>query len=354
MTETFADFHFQPFLMEALKDLHFVKPTPVQEKVIPIVLANKSVVGQSQTGSGKTHAFLLPIFEQLDAQNQNVQVVITTPSRELAYQIYNAAKQLNRFAPQKFTIHNYVGGTDKQHQIDQLQRKQPQLVIGTPGRILDLINSQALDIHTAHRDILRRRVLEAEQMTPCALELAVAPGEIIDRIALIRLHGRERGMMQLHLQVLHVDAVYIRRIAADIAAGIAHIDRQHGPLHTLDPVAIGIEIRHASPAQRIGLEPVRPAQVRAVHDVVQAVYMVDAARHLAAAGHAAVPIAEDIVLDDDVRRGHTHAAPVIITTLFMPSACSSLTTCFASSRRGSSMQSTAASVPPTARYRCEY
>ena len=106
MTETFADFHFQPFLMEALKDLHFVKPTPVQEKVIPIVLANKSVVGQSQTGSGKTHAFLLPIFEQLDAQNQNVQVVITTPSRELAYQIYNAAKQLNRFAPQslRFTI----------------------------------------------------------------------------------------------------------------------------------------------------------------------------------------------------------------------------------------------------------
>ena len=154
MTETFADFHFQPFLMEALKDLHFVKPTPVQEKVIPIVLANKSVVGQSQTGSGKTHAFLLPIFEQLDAQNQNVQVVITTPSRELAYQIYNAAKQLNRFAPQKFTIHNYVGGTDKQHQIDQLQRKQPQLVIGTPGRILDLINSQALDIHTAHRFVV--------------------------------------------------------------------------------------------------------------------------------------------------------------------------------------------------------
>ncbi|MCQ5134310.1 DEAD/DEAH box helicase, partial [Coprococcus eutactus] len=85
-------------------------------------------------------------FEQLDAENQNVEVVITTPSRELAYQIYNAAKQLNKFAPQKFTIHNYVGGTDKQHQIEQLQRKQPQLVIGTPGRILDLINSQALDI----------------------------------------------------------------------------------------------------------------------------------------------------------------------------------------------------------------
>lgn len=57
MTETFADFHFQPFLMEALKDLHFVKPTPVQEKVIPIVLANKSVVGRSRPGAVRRMLF---------------------------------------------------------------------------------------------------------------------------------------------------------------------------------------------------------------------------------------------------------------------------------------------------------
>lgn len=140
--------------MRALADLKFTQPTPVQQKVIPLIMKGKSVVGQSQTGSGKTHAFLLPLFSQLDANNPHVQVVITTPSRELAYQIYNAAKQINQFAKPQWTIHNYVGGTDKQQQIDQLQRRSPQVVIGTPGRILDLVKSNALDIHEATRFVI--------------------------------------------------------------------------------------------------------------------------------------------------------------------------------------------------------
>lgn len=151
---TFEQFHLPQYLLTAIKEINFHTPTAVQEKVIPVILDGKSVVGQSATGSGKTHAFLLPIFAQLDPANNAVQAVITTPSRELAYQIYAAAKQLAKHAPQPFIIHNYVGGTDKQHQIDQLQRHQPQLVIGTPGRVLDLINSQALDIHEARQFVV--------------------------------------------------------------------------------------------------------------------------------------------------------------------------------------------------------
>ncbi|QZN93651.1 DEAD/DEAH box helicase [Limosilactobacillus panis] len=147
--KTFNDFNLKPYLVMAVTAINFHTPTTVQERVIPEIMKGKSVVGQSATGSGKTHAFLLPIFSRIQEGDQSVQAVITTPSRELAYQIYNAAKQLNKFADQPLTIHNYVGGTDKQHQIDQLERKQPQLVIGTPGRILDLIKSQFLDIHTA-------------------------------------------------------------------------------------------------------------------------------------------------------------------------------------------------------------
>lgn len=153
-TKTFADFNLQPYLLDAIKEINFHQPTPVQEKVIPLILKGDSVVGQSATGSGKTHAFLLPIFAQLDPTKQEVQAVITTPSRELAYQIYAAAKQLNKHLPTPVTIHNYVGGTDKQHQIEQLKRQQPQLVIGTPGRVLDLIKSQALDIHTATKFVV--------------------------------------------------------------------------------------------------------------------------------------------------------------------------------------------------------
>ena len=136
--------------MANFREFNFKEPTEVQARLIPTILKGKSVVGQSQTGSGKTHTFLLPIFQNLNAQKDEVQAVITTPSRELAYQIYEAAKQLAKFSPENIWIQNYVGGTDKQRQIEKLKSHQPQLVIGTPGRILDLVRENALDIHNAH------------------------------------------------------------------------------------------------------------------------------------------------------------------------------------------------------------
>lgn len=146
----FRGFNFKEYIYQALDGINFKEPTEVQARLIPTILKGKSVVGQSQTGSGKTHTFLLPIFQNLNAQKDEVQAVITTPSRELAYQIYEAAKQLAKFSPENIWIQNYVGGTDKQRQIEKLKSHQPQLVIGTPGRILDLVRENALDIHNAH------------------------------------------------------------------------------------------------------------------------------------------------------------------------------------------------------------
>ena len=146
----FREFNFKEYIYQALDEINFKEPTEVQARLIPTILKGKSVVGQSQTGSGKTHTFLLPIFQNLNAQKDEVQAVITTPSRELAYQIYEAAKQLAKFSPDNIWIQNYVGGTDKHRQIEKLKSHQPQLVIGTPGRILDLVRENALDIHNAH------------------------------------------------------------------------------------------------------------------------------------------------------------------------------------------------------------
>lgn len=131
--------------MQALDQIGFKKPTPVQEKVIPLIAAKKSVVGQSQTGSGKTHAFLLPIFDDIDPELNAIQAVITTPSRELAYQIYEDAKQLASTSEIKIEIGNYVGGTDKKRQIEKLNHHQPAIIIGTPGRVLDLLKERALN-----------------------------------------------------------------------------------------------------------------------------------------------------------------------------------------------------------------
>lgn len=150
MNKTFKDFNLKPFLNEALTEIDFKTPTEVQQRLIPVIEKGKSVVGQSQTGSGKTHTFLLPIFNAIDPAVHEVQAVITTPSRELAYQIYGAAKQLAKRSETEILVQNYVGGTDKLRQIEKLKHHQPQIVIGTPGRILDLMRSNALDVHNAH------------------------------------------------------------------------------------------------------------------------------------------------------------------------------------------------------------
>ena len=145
----FTEFKFKDYIQEALRDLNFVEATPVQEKLIPVVLSGRDLVGESKTGSGKTHTFLLPIFQMLDEEADSVQAVITAPSRELAAQIYQAARQLASFSEKEIRVANYVGGTDKTRQIGKLESSQPHIVIGTPGRIYDLVESGDLAIHKA-------------------------------------------------------------------------------------------------------------------------------------------------------------------------------------------------------------
>lgn len=146
---SFKQFQFNDFIMAALADKGFEQPTEVQEKLIPIITKGKSVVGQSQTGSGKTHTFLLPLMDKVKPELDEVQIVVTAPSRELANQIYLAASQIAKCSQPEIRVTNFVGGTDKQRQMAKLKGQQPQIVIGTPGRILDLMNEQALKVHTA-------------------------------------------------------------------------------------------------------------------------------------------------------------------------------------------------------------
>ncbi|GMA54462.1 hypothetical protein GCM10025857_58190 [Alicyclobacillus contaminans] len=170
---TFESFMLQDFINQALKENNFTQPTEVQERLIPLIQKGRDVIGQSQTGSGKTHTFLLPLIDQIEIEKNEVQVVITAPSRELAEQIYQVAKQLVAFAPSEIRIAKFVGGTDKQKQLEQLQHQQPQLAIGTPGRILDMVNERALLIHKS-----KAFVVDEADMT---LDLGFLPE--VDQIA---------------------------------------------------------------------------------------------------------------------------------------------------------------------------
>ena len=144
-----TDLEIKPYIKSALEDLNFTELTQIQQEVIPLAFKKTDLIGQSQTGSGKTHAFLIPIFESLNEDEQKVQAIITTPTRELAEQIYQVSLQISSFSKTPISIARYVGGTDKERTLAKL-KSQPQIVIGTPGRIKDLaINERALLVHTA-------------------------------------------------------------------------------------------------------------------------------------------------------------------------------------------------------------
>lgn len=142
----FTDYQFKPFLREAIGRLGFEQPTPIQKEMIPLILKGANAIGQAHTGTGKSHSFLIPILQRLDETKDELQAVITAPTRELAMQLY---EELNKMI-ENTTIRSsiLIGGTDKQRSIDKL-KSNPHIVVGTPGRIRDLAENGALAIHTA-------------------------------------------------------------------------------------------------------------------------------------------------------------------------------------------------------------
>ncbi|MED4530740.1 DEAD/DEAH box helicase [Metabacillus fastidiosus] len=144
----FERFDLKPFIIDAIKnELQFFEPTEIQERLIPSIKRGESAIGQSQTGTGKTHAYLIPLINNLNPEMQNVQIVITAPTRELATQIYKEALKLTSDV-EGISVKCFIGGTDKQRAIEKL-KSQPQIVVGTPGRVNDLVKEQALFVNTA-------------------------------------------------------------------------------------------------------------------------------------------------------------------------------------------------------------
>ncbi|MBU9712082.1 DEAD/DEAH box helicase [Evansella tamaricis] len=158
MEHNFERFQLKHFLIEALKAQHIDLPTEIQERLIPAIRNGLDVIGQSQTGTGKTYAFLLPIVDRLDIEIQETQAVITAPTRELASQLYDELKKLTDFS-EKIHSQLVVGGTDRLRMMDKLKHR-PHIVVGTPGRVSDMIDKQALDV----RHVKMFVVDEADQM----------------------------------------------------------------------------------------------------------------------------------------------------------------------------------------------
>nr|WP_035316392.1 DEAD/DEAH box helicase [Brevibacillus panacihumi] len=145
-------------LHDTLKANGITESTPVQEKAIPLLLAGKDVIAQAQTGTGKTLAFLLPILEKADPHVEHVQALILTPTRELALQITTEAKKLLAQLDDIHVLAVY-GGQDVERQMKKLRGKK-QIVIATPGRLLDHLRRGTIELSTVSMLVLD----EADQM----------------------------------------------------------------------------------------------------------------------------------------------------------------------------------------------
>ena len=157
MSQDFSSFNLHPNLVQAVSERGYETPTPIQTQVIPVLLTGCDVIGQAQTGTGKTAAFALPILHNLVSGWDEVQCLVVTPTRELANQVAVAIGDYGRL--QNVRVMPVYGGQHYGRQIRQL-KDGVDVVVGTPGRLLDLIKRKALDLSSTHIVILD----EADEM----------------------------------------------------------------------------------------------------------------------------------------------------------------------------------------------
>jgi ATP-dependent RNA helicase CshB len=153
---TFQQFAISPVVNSMIEGLGFKEPTPIQQQVLPAALRGESLIGQSHTGSGKTHAYLLSLFNQMDDESEHVQFVVTAPTRELAIQIHEEVKKAIQYAGKEHVWRSklLIGGTDKQKMMGKLSSAPPHIIVGTPGRIFDMVKEGAVDLYEAKAFVL--------------------------------------------------------------------------------------------------------------------------------------------------------------------------------------------------------
>jgi ATP-dependent RNA helicase DeaD len=154
----FADLGLSAGLLQALTDIGYETPSPIQAQCIPILLDGKDLIGQAQTGTGKTAAFALPLLEQIDVKITKPQALVLTPTRELAIQVAEALQSYAHHLP-GFHVLPIYGGQSYTIQLKQLARG-AHIIVGTPGRVMDHLERKTLNL-----DHLKTMVLdEADEM----------------------------------------------------------------------------------------------------------------------------------------------------------------------------------------------
>lgn len=153
----------KPFIQNAWEKAGFAKPTPIQSNAIPLIVDGKDVLAESPTGTGKTLAYLLPVLEKIDAENSAPQAVILASSRELVMQIAEEVRIWTEGSGIGGAA--FIGGANAKRQLDRL-KKRPQVIVGTPGRVYELIAQKKLKMHDVKTIVLDEgdQLIVAEHM----------------------------------------------------------------------------------------------------------------------------------------------------------------------------------------------
>ncbi len=206
--KTFSDLGLSKGYIKALKELNIIHPTEIQEAVIPQLLGTKTdLIGLAQTGTGKTAAFGLPILNTISQNREGVQGLIIAPTRELVQQIKKQLFKFTKYLDEKIFVEGVYGGEKIEKQIKSLRRT-THIIVATPGRLLDLIEREAVDISNVSTLILD----EADEMLSMGFE------EDISKILAYNTHKRNTWLFSATMpdevkKIIHnymsVDAIKI-------------------------------------------------------------------------------------------------------------------------------------------------
>ena len=154
----FEELDIRPEIFRAVQDMGFEEATPIQAQAIPVVMTGVDMIGQAQTGTGKTAAFGIPLLQKVDPENRKVQALVLCPTRELAIQVAEELRSLAKYMHGVKVLPIY-GGQDMSRQIRSLKGG-VQIIIGTPGRVMDHMRRHTIRLNDLHTVVLD----EADEM----------------------------------------------------------------------------------------------------------------------------------------------------------------------------------------------
>jgi superfamily II DNA/RNA helicase len=235
---SFEQFSLAPALLTALEKQKFIEPTPVQVQAIPVVQAGSDTYINAETGSGKTLAYVLPLFQVLDCEKRAAQVLILAPTHELAMQIHRVTFDLAQHSGMDIRSASLIGGAAIDRQIERLKKK-PQVLVGTPGRILELLERGKLKLSELKTLIIEEadRLLSDESLEAVQKVIRACPGrrqlvfvsateqpkskEVMEQLSLelVRLHAQD---VVINPNIEHFYVVVDQRDKADMIRKLVH------------------------------------------------------------------------------------------------------------------------------------